>query len=115
MSCKDGQGKPMQRRDSWSSGLVWVTVIASGILGAAIAEGAIVASPDIRSLDANTGTARSNPINTHQEETAKHPPQCTANFDYPGEVNLADLEVRVHTHGSTGASSSNCLGGSQCL
>lgn len=97
MSGKDGQENIMQCRSSWSNRLAWTVVIASGILGVAIAEGAVVASPDMRSRHANTDPARSRPLNSYQEDADKQPSQCTANFDYPGEANLADLEVKAQT------------------
>lgn len=92
MSCKDGQGKPTKCRASRSNALAWAVVIVSGILGAAIAEGAIVASPEARSRNIDIGPAHSDAL---QEDPVKHPSQCTADFDYPGRANPADLEVRM--------------------
>ena len=101
MSGKDGQGNLKQCRANWSNRLAWIVVIVSGILGVAISEGAVVASPDMRSRHTSTDPARSKPLDSYQEGAEKQPSQCTANFDYPGEANLADLEVRAHTHSST--------------
>ena len=104
----------MQCRASRSNGLAWTAVIVSGILGAAIAEGASVASPEARSRNVDIGPAHFNPLHSHQEDAVEHPSQCTANFDHPGQANLADLEVRTRS-AALHLAFARSLGGSQCL
>lgn len=83
----------MHCRASWGNSFAWAAVIAFGILGAAIAEGAN-ASPNRRSRSADPSIAHPNPLNSLLKEDIGDLSQCT-NYDYPGKAAPAELEVHT--------------------
>lgn len=83
----------MHRRASWGNSFARAAVVAFGILGAAIAEGANE-SPSRRSGSADPSIAHPNPLNSRPKDDVSDPSQCT-NYDYPGKAPPAELEVHT--------------------